>query len=158
MAYKPGDVVIENDPFALAVLDKMIPMVCSWCLKPATKTSQRNPLSLCGGCKTLKYCSPACQKEDWSKGPHKKECKYLKKNVPNDQVRLLARCDHWWSFFFLFVYFSSYTRDWLFQCIADRLFPVFPNTIFCKNPLYEGEPHKVKFHRGNVSDKSKLRK
>ena len=100
MAYKPGDVVIENDPFALAVLDKMIPMVCSWCLKPASKTSKKSPLSLCAGCKTLKYCSPACQKEDWSKGPHKKECKYLKNNkkhqmpVPNCKVRLIARCDH----------------------------------------------------------------
>jgi len=97
MAYKPGDVVIENDPFALAVLDKMIPMVCSWCLKPASKTSKKSPLSLCAGCKTLKYCSPACQKEDWSKGPHKKECKYLKNNkkhqmpVPNCKVRLIAR-------------------------------------------------------------------
>ena len=88
MAYKPGDVVLENEPFALAVFDEKIPVVCSWCLK----TIKEAPLNLCGGCKVLKYCSNTCQKEDWLKGPHKNECKYLKYQRVPSQTRLLARC------------------------------------------------------------------
>ena len=88
MAYKPGDVILENEPFALAVAVKMIPVTCSWCLK----TTKEVPLSLCAGCKTLKYCSKTCQKEDWKKGPHKDECKYLKYQRVPAQTRLLARC------------------------------------------------------------------
>ena len=88
MAYKPGDTVLEDEPFALAVLKDKISVVCSWCLK----TIKEAPLSLCAGCKVLKYCSSTCQKEDWKKGPHKNECKYLKNQIPSSQIRLTARC------------------------------------------------------------------
>ena len=87
MTYKPGDVILANEPFALAVAVKMIPVVCSWCLK----TTKEVPLSVCAGCKTLKYCSSACQKEDWLKGPHKNECKYLKYQIVPGQTRLICR-------------------------------------------------------------------
>jgi len=87
MAYKPGDTVLEDEPFALAVLKDKISVVCSWCLK----TIKEAPLSLCAGCKVLKYCSSTCQKEDWKKGPHKNECKYLKNQIPSSQIRLTAR-------------------------------------------------------------------
>jgi hypothetical protein len=29
----------------------------------------------CGGCKTTRYCSRACQKTDWKAGQHKQVCK-----------------------------------------------------------------------------------
>ena len=87
MTYKPGDVILANEPFALAVAVKMIPVVCSWCFK----TTKEVPLSVCAGCKTLKYCSSACQKEDWLKGPHKNECKYLKYQIVPGQTRLICR-------------------------------------------------------------------
>ena len=90
-AYKPGDVVLESEPFAMAILKSKISVVCSWCLK----TIKEAPLSLCAGCKVLKYCSGTCQKEDWKNGPHKNECKYLKKHIPSSEIRLIARCGHY---------------------------------------------------------------
>ena len=35
---------------------------------------------VCGGCKQAFYCSPECQKEDWSK-KHKNECKEWAKDI-----------------------------------------------------------------------------
>lgn len=46
------------------------------CLKcGATTTKAGNPLLRCSKCKTVKYCSPDCQKKDWKK--HKHMCKQV---------------------------------------------------------------------------------
>ena len=38
-------------------------------------------LLVCGGCKSISYCSDGCQKEDWKK--HKLVCKILRSSLPN---------------------------------------------------------------------------
>lgn len=47
-------------------MDKSALQVCAACGKEAPS------LKVCGGCRGPKYCSQACQKEDWKS--HKKEC------------------------------------------------------------------------------------
>ena len=57
---------------------------CTYC---GIKDKRKN-LSLCGGCKSVYYCSIACQRRDWRKGDgyvfelgprsaHKEFCEYL---------------------------------------------------------------------------------
>jgi hypothetical protein len=46
------------------------------CLKcGAASTKAGNSLLKCAKCKTVKYCSPDCQKKDWKK--HKQVCKQM---------------------------------------------------------------------------------
>jgi hypothetical protein len=36
----------------------------------------------CGGCKTVNYCSPECQREDWKRpGGHKQQCKLIQQKA-----------------------------------------------------------------------------
>ena len=57
---------------------------CRYC----DNKDKRKNMSLCGGCKSVYYCSIACQRRDWRKGdgyvfalgptsPHKEYCEYL---------------------------------------------------------------------------------
>lgn len=48
-------------------------LVCISCFKIPTAAA---PLSKCGACKRVSYCSAACQKQNWSEC-HKKTCKIL---------------------------------------------------------------------------------
>ena len=43
--------------------------------------SGKPKLLVCGGCKSISYCSDGCQKEDWKK--HKLVCKVLRSSLPN---------------------------------------------------------------------------
>lgn len=47
-----------------------VPMVCSAC------ATTKGSLSLCTGCRSVRYCSPACQKSHWNY--HKSQCKLLR--------------------------------------------------------------------------------
>jgi len=49
---------------------------CNWCLNEEEGTECQ--LRKCGACKEVSYCSLGCQKKDWNKGSHKKECKLMK--------------------------------------------------------------------------------
>ena len=33
MAYQPGDVILQSEPFAVAVYNEHLRKVCSWCLR-----------------------------------------------------------------------------------------------------------------------------
>ncbi|KAK3789481.1 hypothetical protein RRG08_042004, partial [Elysia crispata] len=48
-------------------------------------------LKKCGACKSIRYCSRACQKGDWK--IHKTECPVMKRvlNVLTDSIRLYLR-------------------------------------------------------------------
>mmetsp|Transcript_18658 Transcript_18658/g.55473 ORF Transcript_18658/g.55473 Transcript_18658/m.55473 type:complete len:120 (+) Transcript_18658:384-743(+) len=53
---------------------------CDFCGKQDELTEP--PLRVCGGCRSRKYCSRACQRDDWyrgpnhdeEEGPHREEC------------------------------------------------------------------------------------
>lgn len=59
------------------------PKGCSVCQKPNAKR--------CGGCKNVRFCSPACQRRAWL-GGHKGKCKLLKHQLPQT-----ARVIRWQS-------------------------------------------------------------
>ena len=96
-SYEPGDVILSSEPFAHVVLSDMLQIACSWCLKQ--KGYQKDDgeavssLKKCDACKMLVYCSKSCQREDWVKGFHKKECKLMAKILvaPSELIRLAAR-------------------------------------------------------------------
>jgi len=92
MALQPGSEVHRVEPFAVAVLNSHLSKICSWCLK---RTPKQGNLMKCAGCKELHYCSVACQREDWVKGLHKKECKLIQAQLfcpcPSVENRLVAR-------------------------------------------------------------------
>lgn len=55
------------------------------CLKcGAATTKAGNPLLRCSKCKTVKYCSPDCQKKDWKK--HKQMCKQVQEKGKQAQM------------------------------------------------------------------------
>ncbi|EKM59859.1 uncharacterized protein PHACADRAFT_206078 [Phanerochaete carnosa HHB-10118-sp] len=55
--------------------DPVFPAAAS-CLNCKGEETIRKSLSQCGACKLVRYCSTACQREDW--GRHKKTCKAVK--------------------------------------------------------------------------------
>jgi len=89
--FKPGDVIATFDSPNIAIPDSPhLSTTCSGCLLPATATgtggsdivSGSRPgrvVRECTGCRTVAYCSPACQKLDWTTGGHKAECKVFKR-------------------------------------------------------------------------------
>jgi len=97
VSYKPGDVILRSEPFAHVVNEDLLQEVCSWCLRKEghQKDNGERVISLkkCKGCKMLVYCSTECQREDWVKGFHKKECKLMARVLvaPPTLIRLAAR-------------------------------------------------------------------
>lgn len=52
--YKPGDIMIEEEPYACAVDTQYLASVCSYCIR--RESSVRCPL-----CNSLSYCSIECK-------------------------------------------------------------------------------------------------
>lgn len=59
----------------LGTLKEMLGPNCNKCKKGSTDEARK--LQLCGGCRTVQYCSRDCQKADWKN--HKTFCKHLAK-------------------------------------------------------------------------------
>ncbi|XP_022671825.1 histone-lysine N-methyltransferase SMYD3-like [Varroa destructor] len=66
--YKPGDIMIEEEPYACAVDTQYLASVCSYCIR--RESSVRCPL-----CNSLSYCSIECKNKDVLY--HNLECKVL---------------------------------------------------------------------------------
>ena len=101
------------DPFSTEFFNKCEKMEKEWIMCPNATTQEEvdeilgkekvkkqmhachycgdiKPLKKCGKCKSIRYCSVACQSRDWSKGgayaclngevssPHKESCEYLR--------------------------------------------------------------------------------
>jgi hypothetical protein len=62
---KVGTYILKNEAYAWVSVKG-----CAWCMAMAPQVK----LSVCTGCKTLKYCSRKCQRNDWTYGPHAFEC------------------------------------------------------------------------------------
>ncbi|KAI1757094.1 SET domain-containing protein [Xylaria castorea] len=85
--FQPGEVIATFDSPSIAIPDSPhLSTTCSGCLLPATlgsdppSTSQpARIVRACTGCRTVAYCSPACQRLDWTIGGHKAECKVFKR-------------------------------------------------------------------------------
>jgi len=50
-------------------------IVCVWCSKSAKQLPEGTKMKSCGGCRTVYYCSRACQTAHWP--THKSACKLL---------------------------------------------------------------------------------
>ena len=58
---------------AMVGADAYVPDQLHSCNACGTTEAMLGDYQRCGGCKDIFYCSPECQKTDWSK--HKKSCK-----------------------------------------------------------------------------------
>ncbi|KAI0908892.1 hypothetical protein F4823DRAFT_460308 [Ustulina deusta] len=85
--FQPGETIATFSSPSIAIPDSPhLSTTCSGCLLPATpgssppSTSQpARAVKACTGCRAVAYCSPACQKLDWTTGGHKAECKVFKR-------------------------------------------------------------------------------
>ncbi|KAI0388327.1 SET domain-containing protein [Xylariaceae sp. FL0594] len=76
-AFKPGDLIATFDSPSIAIPDSPhLLTTCSGCLLPARPD---RVVRACTGCRAVAYCSPACQKLDWTRGGHKAECTVFKR-------------------------------------------------------------------------------
>ncbi|TRX90196.1 hypothetical protein FHL15_008924 [Xylaria flabelliformis] len=85
--FQPGEIIATFNSPSIAIPDSPhLSTTCSGCLLPATPGSDPPSASqparavrACTGCRTVAYCSPACQRLDWATGGHKAECKIFKR-------------------------------------------------------------------------------
>lgn len=75
--YKPGDVIIEEDPLIYSLSPESSKKYCSGCFAPE-KSSTKLPSSVpklfkCIRCRNVKYCSAECRESDWNQF-HQYEC------------------------------------------------------------------------------------
>ncbi|KAI1425383.1 hypothetical protein F5Y12DRAFT_784657 [Xylaria sp. FL1777] len=85
--FQPGEVIATFGSPSIAVPDSPhLSTTCSGCLLPATQGSDppsssqpARVVKACTGCRTVAYCTPECQKLDWTIGGHKAECKIFKR-------------------------------------------------------------------------------
>ncbi|KAI0103723.1 SET domain-containing protein [Nemania sp. FL0031] len=84
--FKPGErIATFSSPSIAITTSEHLPVTCSGCLVPVRPPGAGPPpmpverwsrvARACTGCRTAVYCSPECQKLDWTKGAHKAECK-----------------------------------------------------------------------------------
>lgn len=86
-SFSPGQLVLEQLPYAAVLYDEQVPGRCDHCYAPCER-----PLK-CGRSKLARYCSREHQKAAWDAG-YKQECDSLVKlapRVPPPTVRLAAR-------------------------------------------------------------------
>ncbi|KAK8138367.1 SET and MYND [Apiospora sp. TS-2023a] len=73
-SFKPGDAIAYFAEPCIAIPDAPTQaVVCNSCLLSSSSAPR-----LCTGCKTIAYCSVACQKADWAR-VHKEECKVFRR-------------------------------------------------------------------------------
>jgi hypothetical protein len=87
-AFHPGELIaVFSSAPGIAIPDSPhLSTTCSGCLLPAGPSSERpyaeraaRVVRACTGCRVVAYCSPECQRVDWTKGGHKAECKVFKR-------------------------------------------------------------------------------
>ncbi|KAI0874126.1 SET domain-containing protein [Hypoxylon argillaceum] len=85
--FQPGELIATFSSPSIAIPDSPhLSITCSGCLLPAIPGSEPPSTSqgarvvrACTGCRAVAYCSPACQRLDWTTGGHKAECKVFKR-------------------------------------------------------------------------------
>ncbi|KAI3323581.1 SET domain-containing protein [Xylariaceae sp. AK1471] len=83
--FQPGDTIATFSSPSIAIPDSPhLATTCSGCLLPASdhghpSTTSSRIVRACTGCRTVAYCSPACQRLDWTTGGHKAECKVFQR-------------------------------------------------------------------------------
>lgn len=86
-AFAPGQLVLEQEPYAAVLYDEHVPGRCDHCFEVC-----ETPLR-CGRSRLARYCSREHQRIAWNQG-YKQECDSLVKlapKVPPPTVRLAAR-------------------------------------------------------------------
>ncbi|OQR70442.1 SET and MYND domain-containing protein 1-like [Tropilaelaps mercedesae] len=87
----PGDVMIQEDPYACSIDQDLLGVMCSYCIR-------KRPGVVCSRCNVIKYCNAECEAKD--KLFHELECKVLQSRTDEDIVdkesrlviRTLDRC------------------------------------------------------------------
>jgi hypothetical protein len=103
-AFRQGEIIFSQEPYAYAISTDLI-HICHKCLKNPTKTMR------CGTCKIARYCSPLCQKSDWS--THKLECSQLKRIAPCKDPTMAVFCMRVLNRFFQeFTDYSNHIADY----------------------------------------------
>ncbi|XP_022696540.1 histone-lysine N-methyltransferase SMYD3-like isoform X2 [Varroa jacobsoni] len=84
ISYRPGDIILDELPYAASVSSDSISYVCSLCFS-STATE------LCGGCQKVVYCSEECKESDYR--DHYYECCILpaEEELPDEELRLVIR-------------------------------------------------------------------
>ncbi|KAK5624489.1 hypothetical protein RRF57_000204 [Xylaria bambusicola] len=85
--FQPGETIATFSSPSIAIPDSPhLSTTCTGCLLPSSAGSEPpstaqpvRAVKACTGCRTVAYCSPACQKLDWTTGGHKAECKVFKR-------------------------------------------------------------------------------
>ncbi|XP_004292117.1 PREDICTED: histone-lysine N-methyltransferase ASHR1-like [Fragaria vesca subsp. vesca] len=87
--FNPGEVIITEEPYVCMPKDSVANYLCDACFE------ESGNLNKCSRCKTVYYCSTACQKSEWKL--HRLECEALSK-VPLEfhhqitpRIRLMIR-------------------------------------------------------------------
>src|SRR2546422_10619450 len=85
-SYKPGDIVMSCQPFALTLYNEAKSKYCDYCLREVDDFGLKR-LKKCIGCGFMYYCDKKCQVKDWSSNidiggnhdskvnAHNRECK-----------------------------------------------------------------------------------
>jgi len=91
--FKPGDVVIKEEPLAYVVMNAHAQTTCHYCLKISSfQGNETITLNKCTGCNFARYCDRECQKKAWK--DHKGECKAIRcvsPGQPSDKTRIVGR-------------------------------------------------------------------
>ncbi|CAN0355033.1 unnamed protein product [Hapterophycus canaliculatus] len=68
-----GDVIMKVQPLSAVLDEDQARTRCANCFKHVNGQGSNGGGSRCSGCKSIWYCSRACQKADWRE--HRTECK-----------------------------------------------------------------------------------
>ncbi|RIB04301.1 hypothetical protein C2G38_692201 [Gigaspora rosea] len=81
----PGDLIIQDAPYAAVVDDTNLSVVCSGCF------SKGGRLSCCSSCNVIHYCSEECKRKDLLYHQHECNSFVRLKRTPPTSIRLICR-------------------------------------------------------------------
>lgn len=80
--FSPGDAIATFTGPSVAIPDSPhLAQTCSYCLAvaPDAEAGNGTRVDVCTGCRTVCYCSKACQKADWALAHGRGECKAFRR-------------------------------------------------------------------------------
>ncbi len=86
-SHHTGTTLLRLEPSTAVLNSNLLESQCYSCFRSLTQAEQLHSsdssaprtVMRCSACKVPRYCSEACQRRDWSAGPHQVECKALQR-------------------------------------------------------------------------------